>query len=75
MHTTVFYAYCFLLQQIFRDLNVYTISQLTWQTVLAHFFNVRLCTRLKSLSAFLHTVPRVLARPVLHEPYRVQQTR
>jgi hypothetical protein len=49
--------------------------QLTWQTVLAHFFNVRLCTRLKSLAAFLHTVLRVLARPVLHEPYLVQQAR
>ena len=43
--------------------------------VLAHFFNVRLCTRLKSLAAFLHTVLRVLARPVLHEPYLVQQAR
>ena len=39
-------------QQFYRDLSVYAISQLTWQTVLAHFFNVRLCTRLKSLAAF-----------------------
>jgi hypothetical protein len=62
-------------QQFYRDLSVYAISQLTWQTVLAHFFNVRLCTRLKSLAAFLHTVLRVLARPVLHEPYLVQQAR
>jgi hypothetical protein len=62
-------------QQFYRDFSVYAISQLTWQTVLAHFFNVRLCTRLKSLAAFLHTVLRVLARPVLHEPYLVQQAR
>ena len=62
-------------QQFYRDLSVYAISQLTWQTVLAHFFNVRLCTRLKSLAAFMHTVLRVLARPVLHEPYLVQQAR
>ena len=50
-------------------------TDLTLLPILDIFFNDAPVYSIKSLAAFKRTVHRALARPVLQEPYLVQQAR
>ena len=76
MNPTVSYPIVFFL---FNKLSVTRMpmrfTDLTLLPILDIFFNDAPVYSIKSLAAFKRTVHRALARPVLQEPYLVQQAR